>query len=383
VGDLGAFLCAPRHQGVGKGRFCNPVAAAHGVGQEPAGQLVLTLCARFEAGQAFAQTIGDALVITGLEVQSGQGGPAPVAAVQRICATQAQRTGHRLAVGQGQEDHQRARHRAGEMLQERQRQCGRVAVLGEGLQVEAVHGAQVGFGGLIPVHDAIRDAAAGELGALLADVLAVLVIHRAEEVVEGVPATGVVPLELDVLAQQPVRAEGRVFVGGMEVDVRRGPAQARHFARQPCQQGAPVFGRARKHAGAGHRRVRHRAQPLGEVVQSVLGIGVGPGVIEHELAVRIVLEVAGDCRHQGVALPQCEVARSPAPLRAQATVFFKAGEEGVRQERVASVVQGVPGSGGDIGETVQETWIGHGQRIEQPGWAQRAGTVPPSKKAGE
>jgi len=106
-------------------------------------------------------------------------------------------------------------------------------------------------------------------------------------------------------------------------------------------------------------------------------------MVEHELAVRVVLEIARDRGDQGFPVPQGEVAGPPAPLRAQATVLFQAGQEGVRQKRVASVVQGVPGSGGDIGQAVQKTWIGNGQRIEQVGQVQCAQVMPASKKAGE
>ncbi len=48
------------------------------------------------------------------------------------------------------------------------------------------------------MHHAEADALAGDLGPFLADVLAVLVVHRAEELVECRPVTRVLPLELHV-----------------------------------------------------------------------------------------------------------------------------------------------------------------------------------------
>jgi len=108
------------------------------------------------------------------------------------------------------------------VAQERLGQRRRVAVFEEGLQVKAVHRLQVGAAGVIAMHHPETDALAGDLCPLLADVLATLVVHRGEELLERRPAARVLPLELDVLAQQPVVAEGLVVAGRMEIDVRRG-----------------------------------------------------------------------------------------------------------------------------------------------------------------
>ncbi|KAG1195015.1 hypothetical protein G6F35_013300 [Rhizopus arrhizus] len=56
------------------------------------------------------------------------------------------------------------------------------------------------------------------------------------------------------------------------------------------------------------------------------GIGVGPGVVEHEFTVRVGLQVARNGADQGVAFPQGEVLRLPAPVLAQAAVFFQSGQ---------------------------------------------------------
>src|SRR3546814_4061296 len=62
-----------------------------------------------------------------------------------------------------------------------------VAVLGEGLQVEGVDDFEIPRRRLVAVHDAEAHALARHPGAFLADVLAVLVIHRGKEFVEVLP----------------------------------------------------------------------------------------------------------------------------------------------------------------------------------------------------
>ena len=74
-----------------------------------------------------------------------------------------------------------------------------------------MHGRKVGVAGLVAMQHAEHDAGARDLGALLADVLAVLVVHRGEEGIEVVPAGVVVPVVLHVDARQPVVVEGRVL----------------------------------------------------------------------------------------------------------------------------------------------------------------------------
>ena len=54
------------------------------------------------------------------------------------------------------------------------------------------------------------------------------------------------------------------------------------------------------------------------------GIGVGPGMVEHEFAVGVGLQVARNGADQALALPQREVPGLPAPVLAQAAVLFQA-----------------------------------------------------------
>ena len=79
-------------------------------------------------------------------------------------------------------------------------------------------------------------------------------------------------------------------------------------------------------ARARDRRVRNSAQPLREIVATVLRIGMRPGVIEHELAVRIGLEIAGCGGDQRVAIPKRQVLRRPSVTWAQYAVLLKPGQ---------------------------------------------------------
>src|SRR3546814_9635962 len=72
-----------------------------------------------------------------------------------------------------------------------------------------------------------------------------------------------------------------------------------------------------------------------DLVLPVARIRVRPGVVEYELPVRVVLEVAGCGGDEAVAFPQRQMACRPAPLFADAVVAFEAIEEGVGDERIA------------------------------------------------
>ena len=117
----------------------------------------------------------------------------------------------------------------------------------------------------------------------------------------------------------------------------------------PCEQPWPR-----------HRRVGHREQPFRVVVQAVPGIGMGPGVVEHEFAMRVGLEVAGCRSDQPVAVPQGQVPWSPAPVPAQASMALEPFEEGVAEERVASIVQCIPLRGWNPGKRMTDARLHFG-----------------------
>ena len=254
-----------------------------------------------------------------MQSRQGRFGP-PVAAVQRVVPAQAQRACDGAAVVVGQEHHQLPRHRLRQMLQERKRQRRRIAVVLERAQVEAEHRLQVGRGRLVAVHGADDDAGPLDLRPFLADVLAVLVVEIGQEAVEVAPMPRIPPVVLHVDPRQPVGSVRIVLVFRMEVDVRGRQSQAQHLIAHRGQQRLAVRGVLRQQARSGDRRVGHGTEPFGVVVQPVTGIGVRPGMIEDELPVRIVLQVARCGRNQRVALPQRHVVRYPSPVAAQASL---------------------------------------------------------------
>src|SRR5690349_4189484 len=90
--DRRRLLRTPLAQRIAEAFVRDPVPAAHERRQEAARELVFALRAGLETGQAFAQAVLDALVVAGFEVQSRHGfGRAPVAAVERVAAAQAER----------------------------------------------------------------------------------------------------------------------------------------------------------------------------------------------------------------------------------------------------------------------------------------------------
>ena len=77
-------------------------------------------------------------------------------------------------------------------------------------------------------------------------------------------------------------------------------------------------------------------------------VGVGPGPVEHVLAVGVGLEVERHRRDEGVAFPQRGVAGRPARARGDAAGGLEAGQEGVGEGGLAG--EGVPLGRGDLGE---------------------------------
>ncbi len=355
------FLLAPAAQRLGERGIGDAVAAAHEHRQEAARDLVLALRAGFEHPQALAQAVFDALVVAGLEMQARQVlAAAPVAPVQGVAAAQAQRTGDGFAVAFGQEQHQLAWQGPGQMVEELAGQRGRIAVVVEGLQVEAEHGVQLGVIGIAAMDGPEGHAGTRDPRALLADVLAVLVVEGGQEGVEIRPAGVVAPVVLHVGAGQPGRVERGVFRLRMEIDMHRGqPVLVRAFGQ--CVDQLPARGGGgRQQARAGHGRIGHRAQPLWEVIASIARVRLCPGMIEHELAVRIVLQVRRCRRDQRVAFPQRRVAWRPAPVRAHAAVPFQPGQKCVRDERIAAIVQRVPRGGGNRRQILEQAETGRG-----------------------
>src|SRR5690606_20919828 len=152
AGDCVPLLRTPFPQRLAEYGIDRVVVAVHQGGEEAPGQLVLALGARFETGESLLQAVLDALVVAGLEMQAREGDvAAPVAPVERVAAAQAERSGHRLPVQICKYHQYVARHCSRKISNELPGQRRRVAVLEEGLQVEAVDRVQLGRAGLVAV----------------------------------------------------------------------------------------------------------------------------------------------------------------------------------------------------------------------------------------
>ena len=115
---------------------------------------------------------------------------------------------------------------------------------------------------------------------------------------------------------------------------RRHAALARQLDQRlgQCFAGGCV-GREQPHAGDG--RKRNRREQLGVIVEAVPPIGVGPGPVEHILAVGMPLQVEGRCRHQLAVTLENQMKRSPAGLLGDAAALLEQGEPVVVQKRLS------------------------------------------------
>ena len=94
-----AFFRAPGVDCLREARVGDEVPAAHQRGQETARDLVAALRTGLEASEPLAQAVFDALVVAGLEMQAGvELRGAPITAMQRVPAAQAERAGDRPSI---------------------------------------------------------------------------------------------------------------------------------------------------------------------------------------------------------------------------------------------------------------------------------------------
>ncbi len=299
-------------------------------GQEAARHLVLALGAAFKHGDLLLDAEFQRLVVGRLEVQAGHVFQlAPVAAVQRGLVVDDQRGRHRTALALGDHEQDVVRHGRADAPEEVQVQVGRGVVRLVGVAVAAVEQHPVGVPGIAPAHAAQADARLAHLAPLGADVLALLVLERGQEVLEAGVAL-VQPVELHPAAQHEagLRQLVRLLLGRKQ-DVGR-----RHLARrlrrlEHLDQRRPGRRVARQQARAAHRREGNGGQQLRVIVQPMALVGVGPGPVEHVFAVGVALDVQGQGRRQGISLVEHDVLRLPARLRCGAARLVQRVQEGV------------------------------------------------------
>ena len=85
-------------------------------------------------------------------------------------------------------------------------------------------------------------------------------------------------------------------------------------------------------------------------------IGLGPGMVEDELAVRIGLQVAGRDGDAAFAIEQPKVQRLPAEARLQAAAVLQSVNECVADEGVVAS-QCIPFDGWKVGGVFEGLWL--------------------------
>ena len=329
--------------------------------QQATRHLVLTLCAALEAPVAVDDAPDQRLVIAGLEVQAVDVfNGAPVATerhfVHRVDADQ--RGGDAPAVLPGDEHQPVLRHRAGHALEEIAREVRRRVVRAVGQRVAAVEEIPFLRRDLVALVHRERDARIGDAAPFLLDLLALLALQAGQEGDEvGVGhRLGVGPVELHRAAHHPACVGGGLLVLRVEEQqMRRRQLGVTRQLLHGLQQQRASGGVACQQSRPGHRRERHRIKQLRVVAQAVALVGVGPGPVEHVLAVRMVLQVQRTGRQQCLALHHRQELRLPAGRCIGAARSMQCQQVFVPHERRARRLQFeqfVPLCRGDAGRVV-------------------------------
>src|SRR5262245_44344232 len=279
--DAGAFALQELFHRAREPRMRQPVRRRALDRQQAAEDLVLALRAAFEHLQAVRDRVFDRLVVAAFEMQQRHVlERAPVTSVEPVFVLDEERACDRPARALG--DHQREvlRQRGADAQEEIQAEIGARAVLGVGAAVAAVEELPVPALDRLPLEPRKRNPRLAHPPALLADVLAPLVRHAQQEVVEvGVP--GVAPVELYRAPQHHALAEqhGKLVFRGKQ-DMQRGRV-ARELQRGLDQNRLVLA----EQPVPAHRSEGDCAQQLGVVLDAVALVRVGPRPVEHGLTV--------------------------------------------------------------------------------------------------
>ncbi len=342
---------------------------------EAARDLVLALGAGVKVCESALDAVLDALVVAGLEVQRVLGpGCAPVAAVQPAAALDEDRRRHRLAVALGELDHDGARQRARNLLQERDVEVVAVAMTQERAFGKAEHDPPHRVVERLSGKRAERDAGLGDPAPFAPGLLALVGTKGREEVLEARVAA-VAPEEAAVVtAQEPGALEGGLVLVVREVDVRSGGAgAARGVEQQACHLFAEFARRCGRNAGSdeqarpGHGRERHCRELLRVIVVAGAQVRLCPAPVEDELAPGMRLEIL---RHGGdepaaAGVAHDEVGGNPAGVAADAAGGLEAVQERVPGERVAGGIERIPVARRDVRDPFDDFRLqGHGYGAE-------------------
>ena len=236
--------------GVRELRMREPVRRHRAHRQQAARELVLALRAALEELEAALDAELDRLVVAGLEVQPRvKLGRTPVAAVQRAAGVHVERAGHRLAVALADHQQEILRHVARQAPKEGAVQVGCGVMLAVGAVVAPGEEVPVLLAGLAAGKPAEDDAGVAHAAALLLDLLALVVVHARQEIVE-IAIARVLPVELDAGAQHQAALPELVgLLRGREQHVQRRRALLRGQRRRRRPAGAGAGGESASRRG--------------------------------------------------------------------------------------------------------------------------------------
>ena len=222
-----------------------------------------------------------------------------------------------------------------------------IAVSPEGAEVATIDEVEFARFDLVAVQPAEAKARILNLAALPPDVFTLARAQVRQELTK-IPVTAVLPVILPVVArQQPRCRQGRIVISRHEVAV---PGRKLQFAALfQChlhEHLSQSFGVAMPAAGQQppslHRRKRDAGQQLRIISLPVPLIGIRPGPVEHEFAVRVGLDVRRRERDQTFVLVNGQMVGNPASLSTDAAGYLECRQESVGQEGIAVVFQFLP-----------------------------------------
>src|SRR5262249_45929402 len=155
------------------------------------------------------------------------------------------------------------------------------------------------------------------------------------------------PVKLTVAPDQPSRlsaghVSGLVEKQGVYGRKRMACSIGLYVGQQATRDGPAIQIGPNEEPRPRCRGERYRYGELGIVAAAEPGVSLGPGEVEHELAIGVSLTERGHCRGQSLAVLQGEIAGIPARAEADTTGVLESCEELVTQKRVFVAVQRIP-----------------------------------------
>ena len=135
--------------------------------------------------------------------------------------------------------------------------------------------------------------------------------------------------------------------------MQTGEPLASQACRQLVEQDASLL-RIAQQARPADRAERYGAEQLGVIGDAGTLAGLGPAHVEHVFAEGVLFYIGRQCcAHLARRVAQQAMCRLPAGMHADTAAVLQRRQKGVAQEGLCLRQQGVPGGGGDIGETMQ------------------------------